>query len=196
MVQAIMTILQRIECTLQRIECTAQRHARRFARQQDGAAAVEFALVATPFIAMMFAIIQTALVFFSGQALETAAANSARLILTGQAQTAGMTQASFKTQVCNNLTALFDCTNSLYVDVETYSSFASINTAPPVSNGALNTSGFAYNPGSAGSIVVVRLYYQWPIYVRMLGLAALANLSATNSNLLVATAAFRNEPYQ
>ena len=45
---------------------------RRFIRQQDGATAVEFAMVAAPFLAMMFAIIETALVFFAGQALETA----------------------------------------------------------------------------------------------------------------------------
>jgi Flp pilus assembly protein TadG len=174
----------------------ARRAVSRFGRKQDGSAAVEFALIATPFIAMMFAIIQTALVFFSGQALETAAANSARLILTGQAQTAGMTASSFKTQVCNSLTALFDCANSLYVDVETYSTFSAISNTPPITNGALNTSNFGYSPGTAGSIVVVRLYYQWPIYVRILGLASLANLSSNNSNLLVATAAFRNEPYQ
>ena len=40
-------------------------------RQQDGAAAVEFALVAAPFLAMVFAIMETAIVFFAGQALET-----------------------------------------------------------------------------------------------------------------------------
>ena len=35
----------------------------------------------------------TAIVFFAGQALETAAADSARLIMTGQAQTQGFSQA-------------------------------------------------------------------------------------------------------
>ncbi len=52
------------------------RTARRFARQQDGAAAVEFALVAAPFSALIFAILETALVFFAGQTLETAASAS------------------------------------------------------------------------------------------------------------------------
>ena len=46
---------------------------RRFVRQEDGVAAVEFALVAAPFLALIFAILETALVFFAGQALETAA---------------------------------------------------------------------------------------------------------------------------
>jgi len=39
---------------------------RRFIHQQDGATAVEFAMVAAPFLAMMFAIIETAIVFFAG----------------------------------------------------------------------------------------------------------------------------------
>ena len=47
---------------------------RRLVRQQDGAAAVEFALVAAPFLALVFAIMETAVIFFSGQALETAVA--------------------------------------------------------------------------------------------------------------------------
>jgi Flp pilus assembly protein TadG len=62
---------------------------RRFARAEDAAAAVEFALVAAPFLALIFAILETALVFFADQTLETAASNSARLIMTGQAQMAG-----------------------------------------------------------------------------------------------------------
>src|SRR5262245_23107316 len=69
---------------------------RRLARQQDGAAAVEFGLVAAPFLALVFAIMETAIVFFAGQALETAVADSSRLIMTGQAQNAGFNAAAFK----------------------------------------------------------------------------------------------------
>ena len=47
------------------------RLARRFVRQQDGAAAVEFALVAAPFLALTFAILETAFVFFAQQTLDT-----------------------------------------------------------------------------------------------------------------------------
>ena len=45
------------------------RAACRFARHQDGTAAVEFALVAVPFLALLFAILETALVFFTGQTM-------------------------------------------------------------------------------------------------------------------------------
>jgi hypothetical protein len=50
-----------------------------------------------------------------------------------------------------------------------------------------------YNPGGPGDIVVVRLFYQWPLVVTGLGYN-ISNL-AGNTRLLSATAAFRNEPY-
>jgi len=138
------------------------RAARRFARHQDGAAAVEFALVALPFLALLFAILETAIVFFAGQTLEAAVTDAGRLIMTGQAQ--GFSQSDFKTQVCNRLAGgLFDC-NSVYVNVQTYSSYAAINTASPISSGQFDTTQMAYNAGAQGSIVVVTLYYEWPIY--------------------------------
>ena len=57
----------------------------------------------------MFAIMETAIVFFASQTLETAVADSARLIMTGQAQTQSFTQAQFKTAVCAKILGLFDC---------------------------------------------------------------------------------------
>ena len=58
-------------------------------RNRRGSAAVEFALVAPVFFALLFAIIETAIVFFAGQVLETITQNRARYIMTGTAQNAG-----------------------------------------------------------------------------------------------------------
>ncbi|MPZ55789.1 MAG: pilus assembly protein [Rhizobiales bacterium] len=163
---------------------------RRLARQEDGSAAVEFGLVAMPFLALMFAIIETALVFFAGQVLETAAADSARLIMTGQAQ--GLNKDTFKEKVCEKIYGLFDCQSGVHVDVQTFSSFANVDLKNPVDeDGKLDTSGFKYAQSKAEEIVVVRLIYQWPIAVAMLGLSNMAG----NNRLMMATAAFRNEPF-
>jgi Flp pilus assembly protein TadG len=167
---------------------------RRFVRRKDGAAAIEFAMVAAPFLALVFAIMETAIVFFAGQALETAAADSARLIMTGQAQKSGLSQAQFKTEVCNRIFGLFDCMNGVQVDVRTYAAFSGIDNSKPIDGNGNLTVSPTYSPGGPGDIVVVRLLYQWPVYVSLLGL----NLSdmANNKRLIMATAAFRNEPYQ
>jgi Flp pilus assembly protein TadG len=163
----------------------------RLLRQQDGSAAVEFGLVAAPFLGIIFAIMETAIVFFSGQALETAVSDSARLIMTGQAQSQSLTQAQFKTKVCEKIYGLFDCTNGVYVDVQTFTNFASVTMASPLDANGNFVNSTQYNPGGPGDIVVVRLFYQWPVYLSLLGLQ---NMSG-GKRLLVATAAFRNEPY-
>lgn len=179
------------------------RYLRRFARRQDGVAAVEFAFIAVPFLALLFAILETSLVFFAGQTLEAAVADSARLIMTGQAQTTnyttglsdpnGFSQANFKSAVCARVYGLFDCQNQLYVDVRSYSTFATVSTTPPVTNGQFVSTNLKYTPGGPGDIVVVTLYYAWPIAVSLLD-ANLINVNG-NSRLLVATSVFRNEPY-
>src|SRR5215510_1509201 len=132
---------------------------RRFVRQQDGSAAVEFGFIALPFLGLTFAILETALVFFAGQTLETAVQDSARLIMTGQAQTGGWSKEDFKTAVCGKVYGLFDCSGKIYVDVKTYTSFSAITSAPPVSDGVLDTDSMAYSPGGVGDIEVVKLYY-------------------------------------
>jgi len=166
---------------------------RRFVRQQDGAAAVEFALVAAPFLALTFAILETAFVFFAQQTLEATSADASRLIMTGQAQTANYTAADFKTAVCARVYGLFDCSGGMTVDVKTYTSFSAVNNTAPVTNGNFDSTQTGYTPGGPGCIVRVTLYYQWPIYVSMYN-TALSNLNG-NKRLLVATAVFRNEPY-
>lgn len=176
------------ECALRLIP---SRLLRRFVRERRASSGVEFAFVATPFIGLALGIVQTGLIFLAGQSLETAAAVAGRLILTGQAQTQGWTAAQFKQQVCNQITAIFDCSNGVYVDVETYSSFAAVNLGLPINNGAFDSSGLGYNPGGPGAVVVVRLYYQYPVYFSVLNLSNLTG----GLNLLAATAVFQNEPY-
>src|SRR5690349_18814831 len=84
---------------------------RRFRRNRSGATALEFAIVAPIFFVLLFAIIETALMFFASQVLETITQESARMILTGQAQNQNYTQQNFKTYVCNQIPALFNCNN-------------------------------------------------------------------------------------
>ncbi len=77
--------------------------------------------------------------------------------------------------------------------MKTFSSFAGVTMPSPIDAQGNFQNNFTYQPGGPGDIVVVRLFYQWPVYVSLLG----SNLSNMNGGkrLLVATAAFRNEPY-
>ena len=171
---------------------------RRFRRNRRASAAVEFALVAPVFFALLFAIIETGIVFFAGQVLETAVQDSARTVLTLQAQTKNYkTPSEFKTgEVCprigTGIGALFDCANGVFVDVQNYPSFANVNIIDPIDANGNFIPNMKYCPGNSGDVVVVRLYYQWPLFVTGLGYN-IANLTGSK-RLLTATAAFRNEP--
>ena len=166
-----------------------------FLRRADGAAAVEFAIVAAPFLALILAIFQVGLIIYATQSLQTATAAAGRLILTGQAQMQNMTASQFGQVVCNDA-QLFTC-SGLMVDVRTYNSFSGADTSMPTRSydaGGNVTNQWQYNPGGPGDIVVARVMYQWPVFMGPLGLN-LANLS-NGHRLLMATSAFKNEPYK
>jgi len=167
----------------------------RLRSNQSGGAAVEFGFVAAPFIALLIAMVQSAIVFLAGRELDEVVALSSRYILTGQAQTSNMTQAQFATYVCGQTSALFNC-NNFMINVQNYDSFSSANITTPTLTfnglGQVNNT-WNWSPGGPGSIVVIQLMYQWPVVLGPLGFN-LANLPNGN-RLLISTAVFKNEPY-
>jgi len=170
---------------------------RRFRRNRRGSAAVEFAFIAPLFFVLLFAIIETALMFFASQVLETGTHDSARLMLTHQAQDAGMTRPQFSTDLCNRVKVLFSCddslTSPLIISVKSYKPGVAIPAADltdPIAGGVM-TATPTYQTSSPGDTVVVRTFYQWPLIVTGLGYN-IANLGS--KRLLSATAAFRVEP--
>ena len=132
----------------------------------------------------------------AGPQLQSIVTQTSRLILTGQAQDQGLSQAAFAQQLCSHVAVLFTCSN-IMIDVQVCSSFCTANTGAPTLtyNGSGQvTNTWQYNPGSPGQIVVIRAMYQWPVFLGPLGFN-LSNLS-NGDRLIMATATFKNEPYQ
>ena len=166
----------------------------RFRRDRSGASALEFALVAMPLILLLLAVLEVGLVYFANFTLENAVAQGARLIRTGQAQAQSFDAGKFKTEVCKHLSAPISCAG-LKLDVRTFSNFSGVDLTNPLdANGNLKQS-FAYNPGVGGDVVVVRAFFQWGLTAKMPKDIGLSNM-ANGDRLLVATAAFRNEPFK
>ena len=167
---------------------------RRFRRNRRGSAAVEFALVAPAFFALLFAIIETGIMFLAGQVLESVNQQSARMILTGQAQSQSWPQTQFANYVCGQVPALFTCPGpNFHIDVQSYPAFSNIVISSQIDAAGNFINNMHYSPGNACDIVVVRLFYEWPLFVTGLGYN-ISNLTG-NKRLLAATAAFKNEPY-
>ncbi len=168
--------------------------ARKFGRARTGATAVEFAMVAAPFFFLLFAIIEVTMVFFTSTALENATMETARKIRTGQLQSAGSSGTDFVNQVCANMSALVSCKGKVSVDVRTFKDFGAVSVNNPIDkNGNLDSKSFQFDPGKAGDIVLVRVFYTWQINTPLIG-TVFANM-ANNTRLIIATAAFRNEPF-
>ncbi len=172
----------------------------RFKRNKKGSTAVEFALISIPFFALTFAIIETGLIFWSAQVLETAVANAARNIFTGKltsdfalANTPAAGQAAeFKNRICAEVTGLFNCAAEVAVDVRSFTDFQTIALPPLSQSGEVNAGAFGFNQGTGGSIVIVRAAMGYKIFTGfMTGSSNLNN----SKRLIVATAAFQNEPF-
>jgi Flp pilus assembly protein TadG len=170
------------------------RRLRGFGKDETAAAAVEFSLVAVPFLTLVLAALQLSVFFFASQILQSATTDAGRQLMTGKAQTAGMSAAQFEQLVCNPISSLFNCSN-LMVDVESAGSFAAVNTAAPKitydANGKV-TNAWSWSPGAAGQVVIVKVMYNWPVFGPAgLGLADQPN----GSHLLIAVTVFKNEPF-
>jgi Flp pilus assembly protein TadG len=165
-----------------------------FIKDGKGATAVEFALIATPFLALIAGLTQTFLLFFAQSLLESTVRQTARLIMTGQVQSQQMTQSAFHQTVCNQGAILFSC-GGLMVDVQVASAWSSANVGMPTLT--LNAQGqptntFQFNPGNAGDIVVVRVMYLWPVFFGPIAFD-MAN-QPNGTRMIMASAAFQNEP--
>jgi Flp pilus assembly protein TadG len=172
---------------------------RRFIVRRDGATAVEFALIAAPFLALMFGILELGMVFMVSTTLDNATDTAARQIRTGQVQTGGGTVATFKSTICDHMAWLgSSCDANLYLQVQTFPKFADVAVTDPSTQAALDdmkTDPSKYFvPGGPEDIVVVRAYYEWDLITPLLN-DGLGNLPG-GKRLIMSTATFRNEPYE
>lgn len=164
----------------------------RFRADTSGVTAIEFGMVATPFFALMIALIEVSLVFFANFTLENAVDKASRLIRTGQVQTQGFSEAQFKQSICDGVTGVYDCMAGLKLDVQRFDDFSGVNLSDPLDGDGELRNDFGFNPGEGGEVVVVRAFYEWNLIANFPG--GLGNMPG-GGRLLVATAAFRNEPF-
>ncbi len=160
-----------------------------FATRRDGGPAVEFALVAPIMIVVIYATVQCAIIYICNAYLETATEAAARQVLTNQ--DTSLTATQFKTAVCNNMPALFNCA-SVMVGLQPATSESSLSTAAPAfnTNGTLKNT-LPYVQPQPGQIGVLEVMYQWPVIGLPLGWN-FANLG-NGTYLMMSTQVFKVE---
>jgi Flp pilus assembly protein TadG len=178
-----------------------RRRLKRFPAAREGVAAVEFALVVGPFLFMIFAVLELALVFLLSSSLDMATERAARRIRTGEVQTAGEGVTTFRSAVCSEMTWLSSaCATSLKVDVRKFRQFQDSNLptpfkpCPPPSKGqCFDDAALLFDHGGPTDVVIVRTFYTWPLLTPFLN-QALARLDGGVA-VVMSTQTFRNEPY-
>jgi Flp pilus assembly protein TadG len=165
---------------------------RKAGRDEKGAAMIEFAIIAAPFLGLLFGMLEVGLIFWGGYELDNATLAASRLIKTGQAQSGKKTQQDMVTAICNNVAILSGCASSLTLTVQTVSSFACV--ADPSQGGCTQSSGAdgSYNLGKGSQIQLVTAKYELPLF----NFATMALLANQNGKRVIqSTAVFQNEPF-
>ena len=94
-----------------------KRRIARLSKNTDGATAIEFALLALPFFALLFGILELAVIFFISSTLNFAVSEAGRQIRTGSFQLCS--QAQFKALVCSNMSGVGDCLSLIHISEPT-----------------------------------------------------------------------------
>lgn len=166
-------------------------------RDRRGSTAVEFALVAPAFLALMFSTFEVGWFYFVNSQVDAATLKAARLIRTGQAQSQGLDKNQFFNAVCPPLRLFGDCNQIMTVEVETFASFTTLAAdASPVvcrNDQPQDVNAIPYSPGSDNDIVRLRICLIYKTINPLIGV----NLSDTEggNRRLYGTYLFRNEPY-
>ncbi len=193
---------------------TGRGQLRRFMRSKDGAAAIEFAILAIPYFLIVFAIIETFIAYIGEQVVGNAVDTLARELRTGNitdivGHAKFKDRTAFREAFCGEISILIKCSateaakpDKLLLDVRSFNSFKDIPTkVPRMSNdpfAELDESSMAYSPGGPKTINMLRAYYKWDVITDLIR-PYISNVRPGGSRpsyfLIVETAAYQNEDY-
>ena len=178
---------------------------RRWRGDDSGVTALEFGLVALPFVMLLFGIMSVCLYYFANFTIENAVWQAGRGIRTGQVQqsqgayagaiTNADRKTAFKKAMCERAPTFSDCLSRAVVIVQNNANFSGIAEPNCANNGNMVTDSSAgFDTGGAGAVVLVTVCYPWELGGK-LPFFKMGNLS-DGSLLMQASVAFRTEPYQ
>ncbi|MCD8566367.1 MAG: pilus assembly protein [Alphaproteobacteria bacterium] len=159
--------------------------------------AIEFAIVAIPFIYMLVAIIELSLMFTSAALLESATSAAARQIRTGAIQQAAADNAGqealFRQAFCNNITALIDC-NAVQIEAADIGDFSSYNNYLPQYDEDGNFTPQGFNAGEESDVVLIRTVYRYAFMTPFIG--QFLGEGGSGMRTFMSTIVLQTEPYK
>lgn len=166
---------------------------RRWKICREGVTAIEFSLLAVPFVFFVIGTIELSIMMAANALLDASVADAARLIRTGQVQqTDSDPKEMFKEALCDGASVLLDCETIQY-SVETIASFGDANPAPDVNDdGEMEAPPF--DPGGSGDIVLIKTTYLYPLVTPWIG--GFFSDYPGNKRLMSSSVVLQTEPYE
>lgn len=163
-------------------------------RDQDGATAVEFAIIAPVFFALIFSMIETGWIMTKASLLDHAVNQTARMIYTGQAPDQG----TLEQLICDEASVFSNCRENITVELTIVGDFTALPDTAATCTDA-NSTAIApvttYASGSGGEIVFMRVCITTDVLVPGLGLGMQMAQTDTGRFQMVSSMAFMNEPF-
>lgn len=167
------------------------RHLKSWQTENEGTTAIEFSLLAVPFVFFVMGIIELSIMFLNQAVLNGAVYDASRMIRTGQVQQSADPEQTFSDALCEHASLLMDCAQLEY-QVEKLDSFADADIEP-----VLDEDGHMVAPpfdaGGISDIVIIRVTYLYPFMTP--GIGQIFADYGQNRKLLMATTVFESEPY-
>lgn len=162
-------------------------------KNDDGATAVEFALVGIPFVFMVIGVVEMGLMFTSQSLLEASTNNAARQIRIGAVQEGGG-EDLFRQELCDFADVLITCEELQYqvIPMDDFGEAENFPDATFDDEGDLEDQQF--DAGGVSDVIMIRTAYQYPIKTPLFRLMLTNNGGSTRS--MLSTVVLRTEPYQ
>ncbi len=174
---------------------------KRLVRNEDGSAAIEFALVAMPFLLFVLGLLGMGLYFLASTSLEYGVEAASRKLRTGEAEKGNMTVDSFRELVCQSAGSYIDCgkISTIVQHASTWSGITPQTCTDQDGNrvGSTGSSGelISKYAGSASEVVLVTLCYEWDLAQRFGFLKLGSSGDGSGPAIIQAATAFKSEPY-
>ncbi len=169
------------------------KYLRSWIKSDGGSTAIEFGMLAMPFIMLVVGIMEVSLMFAGMSVLDGATADAARKVRTGQVQQAsGKPEDIFKNSLCNSAKVMLSCGKLQYevIEIDKFANFS--NYKPSYDkDGKLKSRGFT--PGGVNTVNLIRVTYLFKLATPLLG-----NILADSPGMtkrFVSTVVLETEPY-
>jgi Flp pilus assembly protein TadG len=165
---------------------------RNFIKNRKGSAAIEFAILALPFLVVIFAIVEIAIMYFVDSGLDAALHKAVRQVRVGTAKTASWDITKFKDVICSDLSYSFSCSSSIKVRATVISDMNSVTRASGISGGVLSVTE-DFNLGSSGDYILIQAFLPWDPVIKLYSFSS--SRLDDGSYVLGAAELFKNEPF-